>query len=62
MVVTEWKQYRTPDFDRIRQALRQPVILDGRNLFDPAHMRSSGFEYFSIGRRPSMALHESRPS
>jgi UDPglucose 6-dehydrogenase len=50
LVVTEWKQYRVPDFQRIRQLMRQPVIIDGRNLYSPERMRSSGFEYFSIGR------------
>jgi UDPglucose 6-dehydrogenase len=51
VVVTEWKAFRSPDFDRIRGMLRQPVIFDGRNLFDPQQMRDLGFEYFPIGRR-----------
>jgi UDPglucose 6-dehydrogenase len=50
IIVTDWNEYRHPDFQRIRQALRQPVIIDGRNLYDPAKMRSLGFRYFSIGR------------
>jgi UDPglucose 6-dehydrogenase len=50
LVVTEWKQYRTPDFDRIRSAMRRPVILDGRNLFDPRMMERLGFDYRGIGR------------
>jgi UDPglucose 6-dehydrogenase len=50
LIHTEWQPYRRPDFDRIRSALRAPVIIDGRNLFRPAKMRELGFEYFSIGR------------
>jgi UDPglucose 6-dehydrogenase len=57
VIVTEWRQYRVPDFDRMRALLRNPVIIDGRNLFDPARMRSHGFNYFSIGR-PSVRLQE----
>jgi UDPglucose 6-dehydrogenase len=51
VVVTEWKAYRSPDFDRVRTALRQPIVFDGRNLFDPACMQALGFEYVAIGRR-----------
>ena len=51
VVVTEWKAFRSPDFERVRSALRQPVVFDGRNLFDPERMRELGFEYFAIGRR-----------
>jgi UDPglucose 6-dehydrogenase len=50
VIITEWKQYRGPDFDRIRALLRQPLIFDGRNLFNPARMRELGFHYASIGR------------
>jgi UDPglucose 6-dehydrogenase len=50
VIVTDWNEYRHPDFQRIRQALRQPVVIDGRNLYDPAKMRLLGFRYFSIGR------------
>ena len=50
VVVTEWKAFRSPDFERIAQLLRHPVIFDGRNLFDPARLREAGFEYFPIGR------------
>ncbi len=50
LVVTEWKAYRSPAFDRIRAALRTPVVIDGRNLFDPASMRDEGLEYLPIGR------------
>ncbi len=51
LIVTEWKAFRSPDFTRMRDALRQPVIFDGRNLFDPSLMKAAGFEYFPIGRR-----------
>jgi UDPglucose 6-dehydrogenase len=50
LVVTEWAEYREPDFERLRGALRQPVIFDGRNLYDPERMRELGFRHYSIGR------------
>jgi UDPglucose 6-dehydrogenase len=50
VVVTEWLVYRTPDFDRIRSLLRAPVVVDGRNLYDPARMERLGFRYTGIGR------------
>lgn len=50
LVLTEWSQYRVPDYDRMRAALREPVVLDGRNLWDPAKMAEMGFRYLSIGR------------
>jgi UDPglucose 6-dehydrogenase len=50
VIVTEWKEFRSPDFDIIRQALKQPVIFDGRNLYDPKWVRGLGFDYFAIGR------------
>jgi UDPglucose 6-dehydrogenase len=49
-VVTEWNEFREPDFKRIKQLLKAPVIFDGRNLYSPGHMRALGFTYFSIGR------------
>jgi UDPglucose 6-dehydrogenase len=55
VIVTEWKEFRSPDFERMRALLRQPVIFDGRNLFDPTLMRDAGFEYFPIGRRAQLA-------
>ncbi len=48
-IVTEWNEFRNPDFDIIRQKLRAPVIFDGRNLFDPEKMRRMGFHYSGIG-------------
>ena len=50
LVVTEWKEFRNPDFDAIKAALKQPLIFDGRNIFDPALMRVHGIEYSGIGR------------
>ncbi len=49
VIVTEWNEFRNPNFDLIRQKLKQPVIFDGRNLYDPARMRELGFEYSGIG-------------
>jgi UDPglucose 6-dehydrogenase len=50
VVVTEWKEFRNPDFDAIKAALRQPLIFDGRNIYEPALMRDYGIEYSAIGR------------
>jgi len=52
VVVTDWNEYRHPDFNRMKQALRRPVIIDGRNLYNPERLRSLGFVYDSIGRVP----------
>ncbi len=49
-IVTEWKVFRSPNFDEIKAKLKNPVIFDGRNLYDPASVRSQGIEYFAIGR------------
>jgi len=50
IIVTEWKEFRSPDFDHIKAALKNPVIFDGRNLYDPKLVRGMGFEYLAIGR------------
>jgi UDPglucose 6-dehydrogenase len=50
LIVTEWKEFRNPDFDHIKAALKAPLVFDGRNIYDPALMRSLGFEYHGIGR------------
>jgi UDPglucose 6-dehydrogenase len=50
LVVTEWNEFREPDFVRMKRAMRQPVIIDGRNIFDPRQIRDLGFTYWSIGR------------
>ncbi len=51
VVVTEWLVYRTPDFERLRAELARPLVVDGRNLYEPARMAALGFEYHAIGRR-----------
>jgi UDPglucose 6-dehydrogenase len=51
IVVTEWLVYRTPDFERLRAELARPLVVDGRNLYEPARMAALGFEYHAIGRR-----------
>ncbi len=51
LVVTEWKEFRSPDFAAIKSRLKQPVIFDGRNLYDPVHLAGAGIEYHAIGRR-----------
>ena len=50
VIHTEWLPYRNPDFERMREAMAEPVIFDGRNLYDPADVAAAGFEYHSIGR------------
>ena len=49
-IVTEWNEFREPDFDKMRRLMRSPVIFDGRNIYAPEQMRALGFTYFSIGR------------
>jgi UDPglucose 6-dehydrogenase len=49
-IITEWSEYRNPDFDRIKALLKQPLLFDGRNLYEPRRMHLAGIEYFSIGR------------
>jgi UDPglucose 6-dehydrogenase len=49
-IVTDWPEYRRPDFDRLRAVLRSPVVFDGRNLWDPQSARSKGFLYHAVGR------------
>ncbi|HEU0198390.1 MAG TPA: UDP-glucose/GDP-mannose dehydrogenase family protein [Nevskiaceae bacterium] len=49
-IVTEWREFQSPDFTELKRLLKQPLIFDGRNLYDPAQMRAAGFGYFPIGR------------
>jgi UDPglucose 6-dehydrogenase len=58
-IVTEWREFRSPDFDAIKNALRTPAIFDGRNLYDPAHMVRAGFSYYAIGRGKLPEVRES---
>jgi len=50
LVMTEWLVYRNPDFERVRKLVRRPLLIDGRNLYDPERMAALGFEYHGIGR------------
>jgi UDPglucose 6-dehydrogenase len=50
MIVTEWKEFRSPDFDRLKQILKSPLIFDGRNIYDPGMLARFGFTYYAIGR------------
>lgn len=52
LILTEWNEFRSPDFDKIRNSLKQPLIFDGRNLYDPDKMKGMNFTYFSVGRMP----------
>jgi UDPglucose 6-dehydrogenase len=64
IVVTEWREFRSPDFAELARRLRQPVVFDGRNLYDPTLMAELGFEYTGIGRSkaqlPSTTDHAGR--
>src|SRR5436309_3671197 len=55
-IVTEWQEFRSPDFDRLKQILKAPLIFDGRNLYDPAMVARFGFTYYAIGRGKPLAL------
>ena len=50
VIVTEWQDFRAPDFDALKAAMKSPVIFDGRNQYDPERLRADGFSYYSIGR------------
>ena len=51
VLVTEWNEFRNPDFERVRTLLSRPVIFDGRNIYNPGLLRELGFNYFGVGRR-----------
>ncbi|MEP4546381.1 MAG: UDP-glucose/GDP-mannose dehydrogenase family protein [Saccharospirillum sp.] len=51
-IVTEWKSFRAPDFEAIKQQLAEPIVFDGRNLFEPKRMQKKGITYYSVGRNP----------
>ena len=55
-IVTEWNEFRNPDFEVMARLMRQPVIFDGRNLYDPARMAALGFTYHGIGRALSFRM------
>jgi UDPglucose 6-dehydrogenase len=52
-IVTEWQEFRSPDFERLKELLTTPVIFDGRNLYDPGMVARFGFTYYAIGRGKS---------
>ena len=56
VVVTEWKAFRSPDFERVRAMLATPVVFDGRNIFDPRSVEAAGLAYYGIGRGRSIAV------
>jgi UDPglucose 6-dehydrogenase len=49
-VVTEWTEFRNPDFDEMRRVMKSPVVFDGRNIYNPEAMRAASFTYHSIGK------------
>ena len=49
LIVTEWNEFRRPNFPRMRELLKNPVVFDGRNIYDPSEMKKLGFVYYSIG-------------
>jgi UDPglucose 6-dehydrogenase len=51
VIVTEWNEFRNPDFERMKRILKAPVIFDGRNVYEPQQMVALGFTYYSMGRR-----------
>jgi UDPglucose 6-dehydrogenase len=55
VIATEWKEFRSPDFERMRSLMREPVIFDGRNIFDPEAAAAAGFEYVGIGHATTTA-------
>ena len=50
VIVTEWNEFREPDFARMRKLMKNPAIFDGRNIYNPQQIRAHGFEYLSMGR------------
>ncbi|MBP8219547.1 MAG: UDP-glucose 6-dehydrogenase, partial [Aeromonas sp.] len=50
LICTEWQAFRAPDFQQLKALLNQPVIIDGRNLYDPRQLSELGFDYYAIGR------------
>jgi UDPglucose 6-dehydrogenase len=58
VICTEWQNFRAPDFDMIKSVLKQPVIFDGRNLYDPERLASRGIVYYGIGRGASLTAYK----
>ncbi|MBX3465953.1 MAG: UDP-glucose/GDP-mannose dehydrogenase family protein [Planctomycetes bacterium] len=59
-ICTEWNEFRRPDWERMKGSLKQPIIFDGRNIFEPARVEELGFEYFGIGRGRKLDLSQAR--
>ena len=55
IICTDWRQFKSPDFELLRKELAEPVIFDGRNIYDPARIRREGFTYYGIGLGDSVA-------
>jgi UDPglucose 6-dehydrogenase len=55
LVVTEWNEFRNPDFGLMKASLKHPLVFDGRNIFEPEKMKEMGFTYYSVGRKPVLA-------
>jgi len=54
IVIIEWSEFRIPDYLKMSQLMKESVIFDGRNIYEPAEMQENGFAYYSIGRKPIM--------
>lgn len=50
LIATEWQEFRSPHFEALRTALKRPLVVDGRNLYEPQAMRTLGFDYLAVGR------------
>ena len=61
VVVTEWTEFRSPDFDELKRVLKLPLVFDGRNLYEPALVRAAGLEHFSIGRHWALTRGRATP-
>jgi len=55
LILTEWEEFASLDLERLRRLVKYPIVLDGRNLYDPAVMVEHGFSYYSVGRPPALA-------
>jgi len=51
VILTEWNEFRRPDFDKVNELLKTPLIFDGRNLYDKKRLKAKGIEYFSVGKK-----------
>jgi UDPglucose 6-dehydrogenase len=62
LILTDWEEFRNLDLVKLRQTMRHPIIVDGRNLFTPRHMQELGFTYLSVGRPEAIPNRELLPS